>query len=375
MKLRTAAIIVAGVVALGLGVFLYAGHRQHAEAEELLRAAYAEGRQIGFIGQGKIGLLAAGKWVERRARFAQAAGRRRIEGVGGPAGPVLLDDGSTTWRLEPAAQRAVGIGPSEQQRDWKLLLRNYRLRLEGEAQVAGRRAQRVALVPRRQRGAALRLWIDRDTKAALRTDSFDADGHLVARTLLESVDFDRPPAPGGLHVPEAWSQVWMGNAPAKQLTLEEFVKTAGFTPRAPTYVPPGYEDRGLFGRNTWRGKRYAELRYHDGLRALSVFERPPPGAHGRGQGMGRGHGAGPGGGPPPGGGFGPGPGVGWRWGRGWQTDQQPVVIDQGATKSIRQRREDLMVVVTGDLPVPELVRVLISVPEEKAESEEGEDRL
>jgi len=342
LKLRRAAIIIAGTAVLGLGALLFGGHMKRVAAERLLRAAYADGTQVGFAGEADIGLLVDGKWTERRARIRQANGRRRIEGPNGPAGAALLDDGKTLWRLEPATNTATGLSPSERRRNWQLLLGNYRLRPEGEAQVAGRRARRLALISRRGRRAALRLWIDPETKVALRTDSFDADGRLVARTILDSVDFSRPPHKDVLRVPEGWRRTWAGDSPAEKLSIEQFAAKADFTPRPPSYIPRGYAHDGLYGRTCPHGRRYAEFRYRDGLRTLSLFERHPRGPHGRGRGR----------------------GMGWRGGRGWQMDREPAVIDQGATKSIRQRKADLMLIVTGDLPVAELLRVLESVPEE-----------
>ncbi|MGD8239348.1 MAG: sigma-E factor regulatory protein RseB domain-containing protein [Armatimonadota bacterium] len=347
MKLRTAAIIVLGGVALGLGVWRLAAHRRHAEAAKLLRAAYAEGRQVGFTGVGRIGARVGGQWTEGRARFAQAGGRRRIEGVGGPGLRLaLLDDGETMWRLHPALRRAVGIGPSEGQHEWDHLLRNYRLRPEGEAVVAGRQAGRIALVSRRERRPALRLWIDRETKVPLRTDSFDTDGHLVARTALNHVDYAAAAPQEELRVPEGWRHGWLGDGQPQRLTIEEFAAKADFTPRRPSYVPGGYVHRGLYGHTCPRGRQYAEIRYGDGLRTLSVFEHRPLGLRRGGGGRA----------------WGPGRGMGRGRGRGWRVDPEPVVIAAGATKSIRQRREDLMIVITGDLPARELLEVLRSVP-------------
>jgi len=359
LKLRTAAIILAGVVALGLGGRLFVAQRQRAEAEELLRATYTDGRQVGFTGDGDIGLLVQGQWSERRARFAQGQGRRRIEGVNGPVELTLLQDDTALWRLEPGDKRAVGIAPAQRQHDWRLLLRNYRLQPEGEAVVAGRPARRIALVSRRGRRPALRLWIDPETKVALRTDSFDTEGHLVARTVLHHVDYAAAAPEEKLRVPHGWGHGWLGDSQPERLTIEQFVAKADFTPRPPSYIPPGYLHRGLYGRTCPRGRQYAELRYRDGLRTLSVFEQRPLGLRRGGGGMG----------------WGQVRGIGRGRGRGWRVDPEPVVIDEGATKSIRLRREDLMVVVTGDLPVQELLRVLNSVPEKEGESQAGQARL
>jgi len=431
VRLRSAIIVLVVAALLGGGLWLHAARQQHGEAEELLRAAFTEGTEVSFVGEGKIGLLMGGEWTERRARIAQAKGRRCVGGGDWGRGAALLMDGETVWRLDARHKVAVGVGPMEGRRDWELLLRNYRVRNEGEEEVAGRLARRIAVLSRRRRRPAMRVWVDPKTKVALRNDNFDTNGRRVARAVLESIDFSKAPDDEVLQIPEHWRKVWPGGKPGESTTLEQFAATAHFTPLPPTHTPRGYESQGLYSRTGRSGREHAEFRYRDGLRTLSVFERRPPEGFGPGApgparggglegGPGRGMGRGPGppdargpesdprrgegrrfGRPPEGNGDegveprggrgqgppfgrrpereggevreprgerGPGPyagrGPGRRGGRG------PALIDQGATKSIRQMRGDLLVVVTGDLPTRDLLRVLQSIPEKNTESQD-----
>ena len=420
MRRRSAIIALVVVLAtvLGGGWWLRAARQRRGEAERLLRAAFTEGTQVSFVGEGKIGLLMGGEWVERRARIAQARGRRCVGGGDWGRGAALLMDGETVWRLDARRKVAVGVGPMEGRRDWELLLRNYRVRAEGEEEVAGRMARRLAVLSRRRRQPAMRVWVDPSTKVALRTDNFDTHGRRVARALLESVDFSKAPDDEVLQIPEHWRKIWPGGEPGESTTVAQFAATAHFTPLPPTHTPRGYQSQGLYSRTGRSGRKHAEFRYRDGLRTLSVFERRPPDGLGPGgPGFGRGPEGGPGRGmgrgprPPDGRGPEPGPGrgEGRRFGRGPQgngaegaeprggrgqgprlgrgpgpyagrgpgphSGRGPALIDQGATKSIRQMRGDLLVVVTGDLSTRDLWRVLQSVPEKSTESQDTQARL
>ena len=132
---------------------------------------------------------------------------------------------------------------------------------------------------------------------------------------------------------------------ATTVTLDEFVQGADFTPQQPTYVPEGFREAGLYSLVCPNGRAYAELRYSDGLRVLVIHEHRPR-QDGQGLGLGRGGGRGQGRGQ----------------GRGRRVDHEPVLIDQGQAKTVRYRREDLRIVVTGDLTAEEIVKVVESIP-------------
>jgi hypothetical protein len=105
-------------------------------------------------------------------------------------------------------------------------------------------------------------------------------------------------------------------------------------------VPKGYREVGLFARTCPRGRTYAELVYFDGLRVLSIFERP---------------GGGPGGGQ--------GRGFGHRRGQAAHAETpDPVLVDEGQAKTVRVRRGSVRVFVTADLTQQEILRVVNSIP-------------
>jgi len=207
------------------------------------------------------------------------------------------------------------------------------------------------------------LWIDPTTRLILRRLTYDADGHLVAATELTRINSAANIDPSDLEVPAGWSQVDSEQA-AVEMPEADFEQRAGFAPRWPSYVPLGYEARGLYANTCPHGRYYAELRFADGLRVLSVYEHRPGGPGGMG---------GRGGGPPwsgPGVARGPGGRGGGRGqGRGpgphhfGQPDRRPVLIDQGQAKTVRQRRSDMMIVVTGDLTEAQILQVIESIPD------------
>ena len=100
----------------------------------------------------------------------------------------------------------------------------------------------------------------------------------------------------------------------------------------------------------------AELRYTDGLRVLSIFQRERTGDEGSGRhgGRGRQHGRGRGEsdrGRGRGGGLGFGPPV----------REEMTLVDRGTEKALRYFGRDTAVVVVGDLTAEEIVRIATSV--------------
>jgi hypothetical protein len=226
--------------------------------------------------------------------------------------------------------------------------------------VAGRQTRIVELSPRGREGVVQRLWLDRETSFVLKRERYNAGGRVTAGTEYLEVAFGSSVPAGAFAVPPDWRRVGPdGRGP--RLTLAELGRKAGFAVRAPQYVPPGYE---LLGGYVAEGGRWhvrmAELRYTDGLRVLSVFERAresmdsgrgmgPPG-RGRGRALGRGRrGRAPERGRGRGGGFGPPDG------------REITLMDRGSEKALRYFGSELVIVVVGDLTAEELTRIAKSV--------------
>jgi len=343
MRLWLAAAIgvVLGAAALA-GVYYAARGLDRGLAQQLLESASDPAEQRPLLGRGTVEVYADGRWRRAEADFDLAEGVSRVSMQEGPLQVALLDDGSRLWRLETATKTAVALGPSERSLDWARVLSSYEPGLGPKQRVAGRLAQCVTLVSRRTRRVAAAVWVDVSTSQIVKRLTYDADGHLVAATELTSTEATPRLTREQLAIPRDWRRAQGGEDSARSISVSAFQTAAGFAPRLPAHVPRGCEFVGLFIRTCPHGCPYAELRYEDGLRVLAVYEHRPCG-RGRGRGgCGRGQGQ----------------------GRGCQAgtpDRQPVLIDQGPAKTVRHRRADLMVVVTGDLTAREILDVIRSI--------------
>ncbi len=335
------ALLLVAVLLVGFQVVERQGER--ARASQLLQEAGQPGACPATSAAGTIRVFSDGVWRETKADIDYAGGLTRLTMGSGPSRTVLLDDGRRMWRLQAAAKTATAVGPAEGRLDWSRLRRSYDILPAGAQTVAGRPCQGVRLVSRRTHRPALAQWIDPTTQLVTKRLTYDADGHLVAATELTSFRPQAQAAQQALVIPADWRKVDPEETDVRRISMRAFRDLAGYEPRPPARLPTGYTEEGLYLRTCPRGCPYAELRYSDGLRVLSVYEHRPCG---RGQGRGphrygRGGGGECGGGPP---------------------DAHPVLIDRGQAKTVRQRRPDLMVVVTGDLTERGMLEVVLSIP-------------
>jgi outer membrane lipoprotein-sorting protein len=212
--------------------------------------------------------------------------RTRLEFLSpeGLAGRLVIDDGNQTWQYEPrlniviqGASLAPPLGTSAER-----LVERYRISLLGVEEVIGRQAAVLSLTPRAGRGAR-RLWIDRLTGVALRTEEIDPDDGVVARSAFTRISY-------GLNFPDAMFRPRIP-AGARVLTptetagplvaLPALERVVGFKVEAPHTLAGGFV---LAGGEPVHGGPVAaaHLRYTDGARPLSLFLAPaarlgPPG--------------------------------------------------------------------------------------------------
>jgi len=275
-------------------------------------------------------------------RAAAVLGTRTPTGWAKREATVSCDGHRRIVRLAPdGAGRGQVVAEPAQTLNWRALERSYDVSTR-EGPVVAERPTKETLVTRKGSAVpAVTLYRDTETGAVLRRESYRYDGALASRTELTSVDYGAPVSePGPAPVPIAAE-----GATGERTSREAVRESVGFTPAPPTHAPEGYRLDGLYGYASGHGRGYAEYRYSDGLRSLSIYERVPggwasgsgPGAHGRGRGQGNGRG-----GPPE---------VG-----------RAQVTDIGIAITARQRRGGMVVVVIGDVSPDEAVRVLESVP-------------
>jgi hypothetical protein len=306
-----------------------------------------------------------------QARVSVQDGRMRLDYEAGRLRWSVIDDGGRLIRLSPEKKRALVLPRPSLVVDKGLAERNYEAVVAGQANVAGRPVQIVEIRSQKAPGAgqvAWRLWLDRETGFALKRERYNAEGKFTSGTEYVEVKFGASVDSRLFAIPRGW-QVIDSDGGGERLTPAEMGKRLGFTVLLPGYTPPGYELTGGYirkrGRWEWEA---AELRYTDGLRVLSVFQRErkeereagsgahhrrgrePQGGGGRGHSDREGHGRG-----------GRGRGGGGRGGFGPPGAEEMSLVDRGSEKALRYLGAGRVVVVIGDLPAEELMRVARSL--------------
>ncbi len=212
--------------------------------------------------------------------------RMRLEFLSpeGVAGRLVVDDGVQTWHYEPRLHVVIQ-GPTlgaPVEGPFDRLLERYAISLLSLEEVIGRQTAVLSLKPRGGRGER-RLWIDRTTGVALRTEERDPDDGLVATTYFTRISYGlnfpdalfRPRIPAGARV------VSPVEPASPLLSVPRLQQVVGFAINAPQTLPGGFA---LVGGEPVHGGplRAAYLRYTDGARALGLFIAPtarlgPPG--------------------------------------------------------------------------------------------------
>jgi len=355
-------IILAALLLVGLGTAALA---QTSAWEALWRTETAAER-VSVAGRAQTRALIGREERSATATVHAFGGRVRLDYEAGPRRWSLIDDGSNLIRLDPTRQEAGSMPRPPVAVDRALAERNYLATVVREETIAGRSTQLIEVVPRSGGHAARRLWVDRETGFALKRELYNVDGRLMMGTEYVEVIFGAPVDPQLFQVPQGWRRV----GPAQEgrpVDLAGLARHLGAPTQPPRYLPPGYVLLGTYlQRFGHHGSLMAEFRYTDGIRVLSVFQRPrgaeeppPPrdghrggGGSGRGRGAGHGRGSEPGrgsesGGGPHGSGLGFGPPGG----------EQMTLVDRGSTKALRYFGRERVVVVVGDLTSDEMTRV------------------
>jgi len=308
--------------------------------------------KITMTGSANVMTVNDGRSLSATAAVTAARGKIRFDYQASKRRWSLIDDGTHLIQLHPDRKTALLLERPTLAVDRTLAERNYLAREEGEETVAGRRARIIEIAPREGGPPVYRLWLDRETRFALKRERHNVEGRLTSGTEYTAVQFGPAIAPEVFAVPQGWVTRQPVDKEAK-LSLSQLGARLGFAVRSPKYIPPGYVLLGGYEQEWGRHRlRMAELRYTDGLRVLSIFQRERMGdegmgrhgARGRGQGRGegdRGRGGGLGLGPP---------------GR-----EKMTLVDRGTEKALRYFGRSAAVVVVGDLTAEEIVRIAKSV--------------
>lgn len=309
--------------------------------------------RVSVRGQVRTMALVEGRGQRATARVVAAGGKLRLDYESEQRRWSLIDDGHNLIQLRPESEKALVLPRPSFVIDKALAERNYLLRVTGTAELAGRPTRIVEIAPRSGGAPVWRLWLDRDTQFALKRERYSAENELVTATEYVAVEFNVKVPPGAFSIPAGWAQTRADGGDTR-LTPESLSVRVGFTVRVPRYLPSGYTLQGGYlrggrerGRHARRGEQrpaVAELRYTDGIRVLSVFQRQrtEEEAHGKDQderGRPSRH----------------------RHGRGEAKSRETTLATRGHEKMVRYLGVDRVIMVAGDLAEDELMRIAESV--------------
>lgn len=191
-------------------------------------------------------------------------------------GMVMVENGEGLFIFHPRRQSWRRMPWRAPESRPQLLLRNYQPQFLRRDRVAGRPAVVLKLSSRNPGNPSKTVWIDTQTKLALRHEVYDPEGRRVSSSEFREISFE-PSLPANLFSVPAEARVERprregGGVPP---WLLERQGTPASSIEPPRYVPPGYE---LVHRFSMRrdDREFAHLRYTDGLNTISLFvERSP----------------------------------------------------------------------------------------------------
>lgn len=192
---------------------------------------------------------------------------------------TIVDDGVWSKCYHPG-ERITKVSrsttrPSDAQSTAKtarLIMRNYRVALEGIAPMAGRSCYKLRLTPLHSISSVVRMWIDRETSALLSHMEETARGETLRVAFFNGVEFPKRLDTRKIQssIPAAAREVSFSRSEVLR-SLEEVRKRAAFEFCAPYAMPGGYE----FQRAellSLKGVLTTCIRYSDGLSEITVCQ-------------------------------------------------------------------------------------------------------
>jgi len=251
-----------------------------------VRGATEAPKHVSYVGQ-----LQSTRWGNTRAvatiarveHKAPDETRRTYLAPQALYGEYIITHGAKTSQYDVKNSRVVvseNYAPENQvalNDNIALLSANYRAIVGPAETVAGRNADTVTMINRHTGERMMRLWIDTQTKIVLAKESYHSDGSLSTRMRFDEIRYtgDIPAGIFDQAVPAGYSTVQgrqFGSTTTDVPTaIKAAIKTAGFTPIGPKYLPEGFSIISA-DVNDVKGVKSLHLLYSDGLRNLSLFE-------------------------------------------------------------------------------------------------------
>ena len=202
------------------------------------------------------------------------------------AGMVMVTNGSTMWRYDPARNRVTKMelretecGPFDM--DYteiiRSLLNETDISYEGTESVNGRSAYVLNITPGDETELVqditnTRVWVDCENWMLLGMEMYDPDGNLAVKAEYRDITFNTgiPDSEFIFEVPEdavVVEESFEDRMP-REMTLEEARNHLSFDLKTPSYLPDGCE----FDHAVVFGKNRVSLMYTNGSELLQISE-------------------------------------------------------------------------------------------------------
>jgi len=271
------------------GVFLTNAPLLGAESDfqtpqEILTLSADSEKQVNFQGIRKFKRHFGEKVYTGKARvFHQIPDRWRLEFLEPEIrkGEILILDGKRFWRSpreKGQTFRHRGLRPRFETKEIERLVSNYDVEIEGEEEIAGRKAFVLRCTGKHLGRPSLTLWVDKENFLKLKEERLSPDGKITYSAEFEDIEFRGVISPQHFQPPPG-TKMREKLRRNQELNLAQAASQLDFDVLLPKSLPQGFElGRVLIKRKG--GEAVLHLAYTDGLAQISLFEgiseRTPP---------------------------------------------------------------------------------------------------
>lgn len=253
-----------------------------ASLETLLRESIDAPRTVSYVGQFdtvRFSSNRASATIVKIEHLAPDATRRWYLAPESIYGDYVVTRGLTNYEFDTKRKNVTishdptidnAISPTG---EFDRVMRNYRVVADGEGIVADRPTISIVLVNRYTGERAGRIWLDRESHLALKKEEYHANGSVAAQSRFEEIGFTAaiPPDVFDSEIPTGYTKQAGVDLATPSSDVARALREAGFKPIEPKVLPQGFAVTSA-AVTTVDGVRTLQLVYSDGLRSISLFE-------------------------------------------------------------------------------------------------------
>jgi negative regulator of sigma E activity len=194
-------------------------------------------------------------------------------------GDYIIERGSSVYEFDTKHQKVtISHNPLLDNQvaaadNFDRVLSNYRAVIDGPGMIAEHPTISIELVNKYTGERALRVWLDQKTHLVLKKEEYHGNGAVASQTLFDDLRYTAsiPEAVFATDIPSGFTQSGGAALSMPSSDIDRVIADAGFKPYTPKDLPQGFVlARGAVDRVG--DVKTLHLLYSDGLRSLSLFE-------------------------------------------------------------------------------------------------------